>query len=244
MTSSDAERLLRGRKAPRPEPIRRIGPPFFDDLIAPNSSRTVRRALYRLVAEQYQEADRISGLRGWGGAQPHGNDRYQYSLEQKKKLFEVVPAAEWLRPKRSLLYRIGGALIYPIRFGVLADDCPVRATFDGISNIQAALASGESPYDEPTLFDPDPFEPPTVVWLLFSGNHVESGPLASYVGLPDGMLVNGRIEWKALEPLVTDDESEDPGGPQAAVAPRPGPIDPTLPALLTPEPELNLTIRT
>lgn len=162
-------------KPPRPEPLQRRGAPFFDKLVEGLYSPTqVRQALHQLLEEQYDEADRIAGIRGWGGAQPHGNDRYQYSLEQQRKLSNLLPGAEVLRPSQSLLYRIANALIYPTRYGSSSDDCPTLAQIDK-SEIQARLADGRYDYDPPTLFDPVPATPRTVVWLMFTGNNVEGG---------------------------------------------------------------------
>ena len=230
-----AEPLRPGRPRPgRPEPVRRRGDPFFDQLVAGlYSPAHVRRVLYQLVQEQYEEADRINVLRGWGGAQPHGNDRYQYSLEQERALSRLLPGAQLLRPKGSLLYRIADAVIYPARYGTGADDCPTSARFDDTSEIQQELAAGRF-YEHPSLFDPDPYTPPTVVWLLFTGNFVESGPLASYVAEPGGALPDGRVNWLRIEPLLT--------GPSASgSAEEPVDDDPKPP--LSPEPRPQLRLR-
>jgi len=164
----DPNRLV----APRPEPVRRRGEPFFNQLVGGlYSPALVRRTLHRLIQGQYVEADRIQGLRGWGGAQPHGNDRYQYSKEQASELSAALPGAELLQPQQSLLYHIADAVIYPKRFGLRPDDCPTTAQIDD-SEIQERLADGHFTH-QPTLFDPDPRTPPKVVWLLFTGNHME-----------------------------------------------------------------------
>lgn len=222
--------------AGRPEPVRRRGDPFFDQLVAGlYSPALVRRVLYQLVQDQYEEADRISGLRGWGGAQPHGNDRYQYSLEQEKALSRSLPGAELLRPKQSLLYRIADAVIYPMRYGTRETDCPTSACIDDASGIQQELAGGRF-YEHPTLFDPEPYTPPTVVWLLFTGNFVEGGPLASYLALPGGAHADGRLEWLRIEPLLTGPAL---GGPEDPVR-----ADPRPPLPLPPEPAPKLRLRT
>ena len=187
----------------------------------------MRRVLYQLVQEQYEEADRISDLRGWGGAQPHGNDRYQYSLEQEKVLSRLLPGAALLRPKESLLYRIADAVIYPMRCGTGATDCPTSARIDDASGIQQELAGGWF-YEHPTLFDPDPRTSPTVVWLLFTGNFVEGGPLTSYLAQPGGALPDGRVEWLRIEPLLAGPASNSPEdpvreGPKPALPPEPAP---------------------
>jgi hypothetical protein len=220
--------------AGRPEPVRRRGDPFFDQLVAGlYSPALVRRVLYQLVQEQYEEADRISEVRGWGGAQPHGNDRYQYSLEQEKMISRLLPGAGLVRPRGSLLYRIAAALIYPMRYGSSAVDCPTSAHIDDASGIQQELAGGRF-YDHPTLFDPDPHTPPTVIWLLFTGNFVEGGPLASYLALPGGALPDGRVEWRRIEPLLTGSASGSPEDPMRD--------DPKPP--LPPEPTPKLRLRT
>jgi hypothetical protein len=233
VTNSEPSRQAR-QLAGRPEPVRHRGDPFFDQLVAGlYSPALVRRVLYQLVQEQYEEADRISGMRGWGGAQPHGNDRYQYSLEQEKVLSRLLPGAGLLRPKGSLLYRIADAVIYPMRYGTGAADCPMSARIDDASGIQQELAGGWF-YEHPTLFDPDPRTPPTVVWLLFTGNFVEGGPLASYLAQPGGALPDGRVEWLRIEPLLTGPASSSPEDPV-----REGP-KPALPA----EPMPKLRLRT
>ena len=227
MANSEPSRQARPL-AGRPEPVRRRGEPFFDQLVAGlYSPAFVRRVLYQLVQDQYEEADRISGVRGWGGAQPHGNDCYQYSLEQERTLSRLLPGAELLRPKQSLLYRIADAVIYPMRYGTSETDCPTSACIDDASGIQQVLAGGRF-YEHPTLFDPEPHTPPTVVWLLFTGNFVEGGPLASYLALPGGAHADGRLEWLRIEPLLTGPESgglEDPvhADPKPPVPPEPTP---------------------
>ena len=227
MSNSEPSRQAR-QLAGRPEPVRHRGDPFFDQLVAGlYSPALVRRVLYQLVQEQYEEADRISDLRGWGGAQPHGNDRYQYSLEQEKVLSRLLPGAALLRPKGSLLYRIADAVIYPMRYGTGATDCPTSARIDDASGIQQELAGGWF-YEHPTLFDPDPRTPPTVVWLLFTGNFVEGGPLASYLAQPGGALPDGRVEWLRIEPLLAGPASNSPEdpvreGPKPALPPEPAP---------------------
>ena len=233
MTNSEPSRQAR-ELAGRPEPVRHRGDPFFDQLVAGlYSPALVRRVLYQLVQEQYEEADRISGMRGWGGAQPHGNDRYQYSLEQEKVLSRLLPSAALLRPRGSLLYRIADAVIYPMRYGTDATDCPTSARIDDASGIQQELAGGWF-YEHPTLFDPDPCTPPTVVWLLFTGNFVEGGPLASYLAQPGGPLPDGRVEWLRIEPLLTGPASSSPENPV-----REGPKPPQ-----SPEPTPKLRLRT
>lgn len=232
MTNSEPSR--QARELARPEPVRHRGDPFFDQLVAGlYSPALVRRVLYQLVQEQYEEADRISGMRGWGGAQPHGNDRYQYSLEQEKVLSRLLPSAALLRPRGSLLYRIADAVIYPMRYGTDATDCPTSARIDDASGIQQELAGGWF-YEHPTLFDPDPCTPPTVVWLLFTGNFVEGGPLASYLAQPGGPLPDGRVEWLRIEPLLTGPASSSPENPV-----REGPKPPQ-----SPEPTPKLRLRT
>jgi hypothetical protein len=227
VSNSEPSRQAR-QLAGRPEPVRHRGDPFFDQLVAGlYSPALVRRVLHQLVQEQYEEADRISDLRGWGGAQPHGNDRYQYSLEQGKVLSRLLPGAALLRPKGSLLYRIADAVIYPMRYGTGATDCPTSARIDDASGIQQELAGGWF-YEHPTLFDPDPRTPPTVVWLLFTGNFVEGGPLASYLAQPGGALPDGRVEWLRIEPLPAGPPSNSPEdpvreGPKPALPPEPAP---------------------
>lgn len=219
----------------RPEPVRRRGEPFFDHLVSSlYSSALVRRTLHRLIQGQYVEADRIQALRGWGGAQPHGNDRYQYSKEQAGDLSAVLPGAELLQPQQSLLYRIADAVVYPKRFGLRPDDCPTTAQIDD-SEIQERLADGYFPY-QPTLFDPDPKTPPKVVWLLFTGNHVESGPLVAYLALPGGCLPDRRVNWLGIEPLLADGDTE-PDEEEAGSS-QPSPVPP-----LPPQPNLALNLR-
>ena len=224
-------------KASHP-PVRRRGAPFFDALVdAIYDPASVRSALHQLVTEQYGEAERISGLRQWGGAQPYGNDRYQYSLEQQRRLSELIPGADLRRPSQSLLYRVGRAVIYPMRYGYSADDCPTDAKIDGTSDIQNRLAAGL--YDEtPTLFDPTPGEPLVVVWLLFTGNHVEGGPLSAYVALPGGRLADGRIHWPNIEELLANGGSGPPGAPGGQ---NPDDQEPDVP--LPPEPALSMALR-
>lgn len=220
--------------APRPEPVRRRGEPFFDQLVSGVYSPTlVRRTLHGLVQDQYVEADRIQGLRGWGGAQPHGNDRYQYSKEQARELSAALPGAEFLQPRQSLLYRIAGALVYPKRFGLMPDDCPTSAQIDD-SEIQERLADGYFMY-EPTLFDPDPTTPLKVVWLLFTGNHVDSGPLVAYLALPGGRLPDRRVKWLGIESLLADEDT----GPDNGVRNSKPPSVPSLPS----QPNLALNLR-
>lgn len=222
------------RVAPRPEPVRRRGEPFFDQLVGGlYSPQLVRRTLHGLVQGQYVEADRIQGFRVWGGAQPHGNDRYQYSKEQARELSVALPGAELLQPQQSLLYRIAGALVYPKRFGLRRDDCPTTAQIDD-SEIQERLADGYFMH-EPTLFDPDPMTPPKVVWLLFTGNHVDSGPLVAYLALPGGRLPGRRVKWLGIEPLVTDGDTRPDDEARNS---QPPPI-PSLP----PQPNLALNLR-
>jgi hypothetical protein len=223
---------------PRPDPVRRRGEPFFDQLVEDRySPAKVRQALYRLLKEQYAEADRISGLRGWGGPQPHGNDRYQYSLEQGPRLSSLLLGAELLRPSQSLLYGVAGALIYPMRYGNHEDDCLTSAQIDEDSDIQAQLAEGCF-NEPPTLFDPDPEKPRTVVWLLFTGNHVEGGPLSAYLAQPGGRLPERHVEWTGIEPLITHAADD---GPEDGGAGGSGPVAPAAP--MAPEPTLNLQLR-
>ena len=146
----------------------------------------------------------------------------------------MLPGAEALRPSQSLLYRIADALIYPTRYGASADDCPTLAQIDETSEIQARLAAGRFDGDQPTLFDPEPFTPRTVVWLLFTGNHVEAGPLSAYLALPGGPLPGGRVNWLRIEPLLTGDVPPGDPGPASQV-----PNIPTQP----PEPSLILRLR-
>ena len=177
--------------APAPGPrrlplVRRRGEPFFDQLVEDlYSPAIVRWTLHTLVQRQFIEAARIQGLRGWGGAQPQGNDRYQFSLEQAPVLAKALPGAELLRPSQSLLYKIANAVIYPMRYGSSAYDCPTSAQIDDMSYIQQELAAGTFQC-QPTLFDSVPYQPPKVVWMLFTGNHIETGPLAAYLALPGG----------------------------------------------------------
>jgi len=112
-------------------------------------------------------------------------------------------------------------------------DCPTSARIDDASGIQQELASGRF-YEHPTLFDPDPRTPPTVVWLLFTGNFVEGGPLVSYLALPGGALTDGRLECLRIEPLLTGSAS---GGPEDPVSDDPKPP-------LPPEPAPKLRLRT
>jgi hypothetical protein len=191
----------------------------------------VRRTLYDLLRDQYAEADRIQGLRGWGGAQSHGNDRYQYSLEQERQLTARLPGAQLLRPSQSLLYHIADARVRPVHYGVHGDDCPTSTRPDPDSAVQAQLAMG-SLYETPTLFDLEPERPSKVVWLLQTGNHVESGPLSAYVALPGGLLPDGRIDWTHIEPLL---DERQPGPDGSSGEAKPGPI--------APEPTLHLTLR-
>ena len=234
-TQNDAVSTLRRRSIPRLEPIRRRGEPFFDQMVAgAYSPRHVRESLHHLIAEQYKEADRLSGLRGWGGAQPHGNDRYQFSLEQKRVLKRRLPGAQLLRPKQSLLYRIGSAVVYPMRYGSRKDDCPTTARIEDPSAIQRDLAGGR--YHEPlTLFDVETDTPPVVVWLLFTGNSVEGGPLAAYLAIPGGYHSDGCIELPQIEELLPGD-----AGPYASDAPVQE--EPRLLAL-SPEPIPQLRLR-
>ena len=221
--------------APRPEPVRRRGEPFFNQLVSGlYSPMLVRRTLHMLVQDQYAEADRIQGLRGWGGAQPHGNDRYQYSKEQESDLSAALPGAELLRPQQSLLYRIANAVVYPKRFGVRPDDCPTTAQIDD-SEIQERLADGHF-VQHPTLFDPDPEIPPKVVWLLFTGNHLDSGPLVAYLALPGGRLPDRRVDWLGIEPLLADGDSGTDGDRLAGNSQPPA--GPPLP----PEPSLAINL--
>jgi hypothetical protein len=220
---------------PRPEPVRRRGEPFFDQLVGGlYSPALVRLTLHQLVQDQYSEADRVHRLRGWGGAQPHGNDRYQYSKEQALDLSAALPGAEVLRPQGSLLYRIANAVVYPKRFGERPDDCPTTAQIED-SEIQRRLADGHFEH-QPSLFDPDPDTPPTVVWLLFTGNHVDSGPLVAYLAVPGGRLPGGRVNWRGIEPLLSDGDVG-PDDDQGAGDAQP----PSLPPV-PPEPSLSLNL--
>jgi hypothetical protein len=213
--------------------VQRRGAPFFDQLVENlYFPAQVRWALQQLVSKQYGEADRIADLRGWGGAQPHGNDRYQYSLEQRYELSRLLPGAELLRPRQSLLYGIADALVYPHRYGASADDCPTQAQIED-SEIQAQLADGTFFDDQPTLFDPEPSTPRVVVWLLFTGNHVESGPLSAYLALPGGRLPGDLVNWRRIEPLLASDLPPEDPGPAGQV--RPGPE-------LPPEPKLPIRL--
>jgi hypothetical protein len=189
--------------------------------------------LHELIQDQYAEADRIHHLRGWGGAQPHGNDRYQYSKEQGGKLSATLPGAELLQPQHSLLYHIPNALVYLKRFGLRPDDCPTSTQISD-SEIQERLADGHFDY-QPTLFDPDPKTPPKVVWLLFTGNYLDSGPLVAYLALPGGRLPDRRIDWLGIEPLLNDggiDPGEEESGGQSPTAPP-----------VPPQPDLALNLR-
>ena len=202
---SDLDPLARASasRQPRPEPVRRRGEPFFDDLVGSRySPLLVRRTLHGMLVEQYQEADRVQTVRVWGGAQAVGNDRYLYGLEQAPRLNAALPGAEFLRPSGSLLYGIADAWVYPMRYGDTADDCPTSAQIDDESQIQRMLAQGRF-HDTPTLFDPDPATPRKVVWLLFTGNAVEGGPLAAYLALPGGRLPNRRVDWPHICLLYT-----------------------------------------
>lgn len=238
MTEGPAPHGQEPRKLERSEPIRRLGDPFFDDLVAPYLPRTVRRTLHELVRAQYAEADRISKLRGWGGAQPHGNDRYQYSLEQEKFLKGRLPGAEFRRPSGSLLYSIGHALVYPMRYATNASECPTSARIDEDSDIQLDFAEGRY-YEPPTLFDPEPSTPRKVVWLLFTGNHVEGGPLSAYLAMPSGTVSDRWIEWSAIELLIGDEQGDE------LIDQVPDPDNlPTLPSTqLPPEPPLPMSLR-
>jgi len=224
--------------APHREPVRRRGEPFFDQLVgARYSPELVRRTLHLLVQEQYHEAERISGVRGWGGAQPHGNDRYQYSLEQGRRLSSALAGAELLRPSQSVLYSIAGAVVYPMRYGRTAYDCPTSAQIDDTSEFQSELAAGHF-YEQLSLFDPSPATPRVVVWLLFTGNHVEGGPLAAYLALPGGRLTERRVYWPAIEPLLSDVGGDGTEG----LGPNAG--SPSLPfSPPPPEPSLKLQLR-
>jgi len=222
----------------RPEPVRRLGQPFFDNLVAPYRPGAVRSTLHKMLHGQYAEADRINKIRGWGGAQPHGNDRYQYSLEQGRFLSSNLPGAEIQRPNGSLLYVIGTALIYPKRYGEREDDCPTFAQIDEDSENQLGLADGRFEV-APTLFDPDPTTPRQVVWLLFAGNHIESGPLAAFLGKPGGRLSNNRIDWLAIEPLLRDDVDPTDQSSQGWPDNSPSPSSAPLPS----EPPLSISLR-
>lgn len=238
MTERPAPHGREPRKLERREPVRRLGDPFFDDLVAPYQPRTVRRTLHELVRAQYAEADRISKLRGWGGAQPHGNDRYQYSLEQEQVLKKRLPGAEFRRPSGSLIYSIGRALVYPARYATDTAECPTLARIDEDSDIQLDFAEGRY-YEPPTLFDPEPSTPQKVVWLLFTGNHVESGPLSAYVAMPSGTVSDRWIEWSAIEPLIEDDEGDE----LMEQEPDPDSLSTPPSTQLPPEPPLPLSLR-
>jgi hypothetical protein len=217
------------QRGERPEPVRRRGEPFFDQLVeALYPPDHVRTTLHQLVGDQYAEAERISQLRGWGGAQPHGNDRYQYSLEQGRALNRLLPGAQMLRPKGSLLYRIGNAAIYPMRYGTRADDCPTSARITEASGIQKELASGLYS-EQPTLFDLISEQPPMVVWLLFTGNSVEGGPLSAFVAIPGGAQPDGRIEWPQIEPLLGNYSGNGPHIPSLVLPQAPLPVIPPQP---------------
>jgi hypothetical protein len=225
-------------RARRPEPVRRRGEPFFDQLVASTySPQLVRRTLLLMLQEQYTEAARIHGLRGWGGAQTSGNDRYQYSLEQDRRLGAVLPGAQLLRPSQSLMYGIAGALVYPMRYGDTADECPTSAQINDVSQIQRVLADGRF-YETPSLFDPDPATDRKVVWLLFTGNFLEGGPLSAYLVLPGGMLPERRVEWPRIEPLLDDSDVDGPEEPDWGSNTPKTPVQP-----LPPEPTLNLQLR-
>lgn len=238
MTERSASQGWEPRKLERPEPVRRLGDPFFDALVTPYSPSVVRRTLYELVHAQYAEADRINKLRGWGGAQPHGNDRYQFSLEQAQILKKRLPGAEFQRPSGSLLYSIGHALVYPMRYATNASECPTSARIDEESDIQLDLAEGRF-YEPPTLFDPEPSTPRKVVWLLFTGNHVESGPLSAYVAMPSGTVSDRWIEWSAIEPLIEDDQGDE----LMEQEPDPDSLSTPLSTQLPPEPSLPISLR-
>lgn len=219
---------------PGPEPIRSFGAPFFDDLVSHlYDPMVVRRALYTLVNEQHDEAQRIDTIRGWGSSRSYGVDRYEYGKEQDLRLKQLLPGAEMRRPNQSLMYAVGNALIYPKHYGHHAGDCPTRAYADARSFVQSQLASGQYFYT-PSLFEEDEGTP-TVVWLLTTGNRVEGGPLTSYLGLPAGRSETGLISWRSLEPLLpsTHGGSEDP---DSVAVPPPSPVQP-------PEPTLTLRLR-
>jgi hypothetical protein len=223
----------------RPEPVRRRGEPFFDQLVASTySPQLVRRTLLLMIQEQYTEAARIHRLRGWGGAQTSGNDRYQYSLEQDRRLAAVLPGAQLLRPSQSLMYGIAGALVYPMRYGDTADECPTSAQINDVSQIQRMLADGHF-YETPSLFDPDPATDRKVVWLLFTGNFLEGGPLAAYLALPGGMLPERRVDWPHIEPLLSDSDADGHDDPDSGGDTPKTPVQP----LPLPEPTLNLQLR-
>lgn len=237
---------VRRKGEPRPQPITRIGEPFLDDLLAPHDPLTTRRTIHDLVRDQYREADRIQKLRGWGGAQPHGNDRYQYSLEQAAQLRARIPGSDVLRPRNSLFYLIGQAAIYPIRYGKHADDCPTKLSLSD-SEIQVEVSEGI--FNQQLNLYSASSGKATVVVLMFAGNHIEGGPLAMYVGIPDGMKRDGRVNWMGLEPLLHGGL----GGGNGPVQPPSSPTDeyPTLHEYATrsgdapepPEPAVNLSLR-
>ncbi|WP_261566912.1 hypothetical protein [Frankia gtarii] len=223
----------------------RVGEPFFDDLVVERyDPRTVRRVLHELIREQYIEANRIQGFRRWGSAQVHGNDRYQFSLEQSKALQKELPGVDVLRPSGSLVYRIGRAIIYPRRYGHHADDCPTTMTLTG-SDIQLRMSKGIFP-DQADLFN-DTSGRPEVVVLGFTGNHLDGGPQVAYLGLPDGITKNGQVNWKALEPLLDGADGDEAGPASPANKPdidSPGGIMPAeVDRSTQPEPPLKLKLR-
>ena len=74
--------------------------------------------------------------------QPHGNDRYQFSLEQEQVLRKRLPGAEFRRPSGSLIYSISYALVYPMRYATNASECPTSVRIDEDSEIQLDFAEG------------------------------------------------------------------------------------------------------
>jgi hypothetical protein len=129
-------------------------------------------------------------------------------------------------------------VIYPVHYGSSAYDCPTETRIDPNSDIQNRLADGIY-HEAPTLFDPEPYAPPVVVWLLFTGNHVEGGPLSAYVALPGGHLSDNRVKWLRIEKLIKTAGQ----GPEEPRSPHDGPTSQSPQPPLPPQPVLPLQLR-
>jgi hypothetical protein len=220
------------------QPVRQYGPPFFDDLVRPyHDPQRVRRGLFTLLEEQYREAGRIRDVRGWGGAQPPGNDRYQFSRHQDSRIKQLIPGAHIALIRNAVTIQLGPVTLYPIHSGATAAQCPtsvkVKSNDKGVWSKFATGALPRRPH--PTLFDESPPQKPEMVWVIFTGNHVDGGPLSSYVAKSKGYLADGRLALEAIEPLLKNDDDGLPYDHDSRV-----PVPSTV---QTKEPAISLSLR-
>jgi hypothetical protein len=218
-------------------PVRRFGTAFFDDLVRPHHPpQKVRRGIFTLLSEQYKEASRISTVRGWGGAQPYGNDRYRYSRHQASRITQLIPGAHLTMIHNAVTIQLGQITLYPIHWGETAAQCPTSVKIDLDKGVRVKFVTGALPRRrDPSLFDEVVPQDPEMVWVIFTGNHIEGGPLSSYVAKSKGYLPDGRLALIAIEPLLDSDTLNSPHDP-TIYTPLPPPVQPK-------EPEIRLSLR-